>query len=205
MKESLRPVVVLTGICVVCASLLSFANQSLGPRVEQQTDLYVRGPALARLFDLPAGELLDNKVTVTIDDIAYPIFFRTKDEHVAGLAVETTGRGGYGGDVVLLIGIDLAEDRLLGMEVVSHSETPGLGARIEEEAFRQQWQGLPAMAPVGLQGGNGSIDAISGATVTSRAVVDGTNRIVDLMVSHKDLVLAAIEAGKDMAQEEPEP
>jgi len=197
MKESLRPVVVLTAICVVCAALLAFAQQSLGPRVEQQTDLYVRGPALARLFQLPAEELLDNKVTVTIDEVAYPIFFKRDGKQVAGLAVETTGRGGYGGDVVLLIGIDLAQDRLLGMEVVSHSETPGLGARVEDETFRRQWQGLPLAEPVRLRTDGGAIDAISGASITSSAVVDGTNRIVDLMVSHKDAVLAAIEARDD--------
>lgn len=193
MKDSLRPVVVLTVICVVCAALLAFANQSLGPRVTQQTDLYVRGPALARLFDLPAEEMLGNKVTVTIEDVAYPIFFNRDGERVAGVAVETIGRGGYGGDVVLLIGIDLAEDRLLGMEVVSHSETPGLGARVQEESFRRQWQGLSVVEPVGLRSDGGTIDAISGASITSRAVVFGTNRIVDLIVSHKDAVLAAIE------------
>ena len=54
MRESLRPVLVLTAICVACSALLAFAHHSLGPRVEQQTDLFVRGPALSRLFGQPA-------------------------------------------------------------------------------------------------------------------------------------------------------
>lgn len=192
MPESVRPVVVLTTICVVCAALLASAQHNLGPRVERQTDLYVRGPALARLFQRSAEEVLSNKVTVSVGDVAFPVFFLVEDGKVTRLAVETTGRGGYGGDLVLLIGIDLVEDQFLGMEVVSHSETPGLGARVEEPSFRNQWVSLPATEEVRASSDGGQVDALTGASVTLRAVLDGTNRLVELLISHRDAVLEAI-------------
>lgn len=193
MKETVRPIVVLTTICVTCAALLAFAQQTLGPRVEQQTDLYIRGPALERLFDQPAEEVLSNRANFSVEGVNYPLFFTTEGDQVTALAVEIAGQGGYGGDVVMLLGIDPVTEQFLGMEVVSHSETPGLGARIEEQSFRNQWVGLSVMERVELTSRGGTIDGITGATITSAAVVDGTNRLVDFILSHEGTLDMTVE------------
>lgn len=194
MSASLRPTVVLTVICVVCASLLAGAQSQLGERVERQIDLFVRGPALERLFDVPAAEILNNKVIVSVGGVTYPVFYLLDGDEPVRLAIEATGAGGHGGDIVMLIGIDLDTESLLGMDVVSHSETPGLGARIVEPAFRSQWEGLAAAEPVALAAEGGAIDALTGATITSRAALRGTNRVVELIASHRDQLLEAIAA-----------
>ena len=194
MNESLRPTLVLTTICVVCGGLLAGTQSQLGERVERQVDLFVRGPALERLFELPAEEVLSRKAVVSIEGSLYPVFYQVEGDDVTRLAIEAVGTGGHGGDIVMLFGMDLRDDTFLGMEVVSHSETPGLGSLIIEPSFRSQWEGLSTMQPVALTADGGSIDALTGATITSRAAVNGTNHAVDLMVSHGSDIMDSIAA-----------
>lgn len=194
MSEITRMVVVLSLIAGVCSAALTSANYLLDPYVNKQTDYFVRGPALERLFGTPAEEVLGNKVVITDELGDVPVFFVKENNEVSRLAVEAIGRGGYGGDLVIMIGIDLVNDRLTGMETVSHSETPGLGARIEEPGFRRQWQGLPLNQPVAITADGGTIDAISGASTTSRAAASGTNVVLDFVRGNKDEILAQIAA-----------
>lgn len=192
MSEILRMVVVLSLIAGICAAALTAANTQLGPQIEKQTDFYVRGPALENLFGQPAQEVMGNKVVLDVNGVAVPVFYTRAGEAVSALAVEATGKGGYGGDIKLMVGIDLVNERQTGMEVVSHSETPGLGARIVEPAFRRQWQGLPIDAPLALTRDGGNIDAISGASSTSLAAVNGTNEVLDFVREHKDEIVKMI-------------
>lgn len=192
MSEILRMVIVLSLITGVCSAALTSANVLLSPYMDKQTDLHVRGPALERLFGKPAEELLENKVTVRTEGVDVPVFFTRDGEMISTLAIEAVGKGGYGGDLKILVGIDLQNNTQIGMEVVSHSETPGLGARIEEPGFRSQWIGLPLDKPATLAANGGTIDAISGATNTSRAAVNGTNEIITFIRDHKDEVLRLI-------------
>lgn len=194
MSELTRMVVVLTLIAGVCSAALTSANYLLEPFVSRQTDYYVRGPALERLFNKPAEEVLPNKIEVSVDDEVVPVFFIKNEDTVSRLAVETTGKGGYGGDLLLMIGVDLVEERLTGMEAVNHSETPGLGARIDEIGFRRQWDGLPIDQDIAISADGGVIDAISGASVTSRAAARGTNQVLHFINDYKDEILEKIEA-----------
>ncbi|TKB27542.1 FMN-binding protein [Desulfopila sp. IMCC35006] len=192
MSEIIRMVVVLSVIAGFSAAALTTANIQLGPRVDAQIDLYVRGPALERLFHKPAKDVLGNKVVIDVDGVGIPVFYTLQDKVVSTLAIEAIGKGGFGGDLKLMVGIDLIKERQTGIEVVSHSETPGLGARIVEIAFRRQWQGLPIDTPVALTADGGAIDAISGASTTSRAAVNGTNSALDFVRERKAEILKLI-------------
>lgn len=192
MRDILRLVVVLTLICAVTAGALSALKVTLAPKIERQNDFYVRGPALENLFGKPADDLLSNKINYIIDDQTYPVFYTKDNSGVTGLAIEAPGHGGYDGDVYIMIGINLEKNSLMGMEVVRHSETPGVGSQIEKESFRKQWSGKPVKENYALRGSGGEIDAISGATYSSRAVVDGTNRILELIQNHKDDIINQI-------------
>lgn len=192
MSDIIRMVVVLSLIAGVCSAALTVANIQLGPQIEKQTDLYVRGPALERLFGKPAEEVLGNKVIIQAGDQEIPVFFTRDGQTVSTLAIEATGKGGYGGDLKIMVSIDLGAANMTGMEVVSHSETPGLGARIEEATFRRQWKGLPVGENMALSGEGGTIDAISGATTTSAAAVRGTNEALLFVRDHKDEILRTI-------------
>ena len=79
----------------------------------------------------------------------------------------------YGGEINMTVGIDTGNS-VKGLEIVSHSETAGLGARIDEPAFRQGFNGITEEAVIG-----GNVDAISGATISSKAVAAGVNAALD--------------------------
>jgi H+/Na+-translocating ferredoxin:NAD+ oxidoreductase subunit G len=192
MGEIIRLVVVLGAICSFSAGTLAYVRTSLAPRIEMQEDFYVRGPALERLFQQPALEMLSEKLTYTVSDTNYPVFYRRAGGEVTGMAIEAVGRGGYGGDIVFMIGLDPTQDKVIGVEIVSHSETPGVGAKVELESFREQWKGLILNEPVGLISEGGQLDAITGATYSSNAMVDGTNRVAGLLQSHKEEILSLI-------------
>ncbi|MBD3220493.1 RnfABCDGE type electron transport complex subunit G [bacterium] len=193
MREIGRLILVLGLIGVGSATSLAWVRATLAERIEQQEDLYVRGPALSRLFSRPADELLANKVKISTDSAEYPVFYLQEGGELSGLAVQAAGQGGYGGDIVMMVGIDVQEDELVGVEVVSHSETPGVGAKVEKADFRSQWEDLTATEHVQLRSAGGSIDAISGATFSSQAMVNGTNQVVDLLRDHRDEILARID------------
>jgi electron transport complex protein RnfG len=190
MREIIRLVVVLTLICAITAGALQALRVQLEPRIEMQEDLNIRGPALASLFGRPASELLPNKVIFHTDEADYPIFYLKDGSDVSSLAIEAAGKGGYGGDVSIMIGVDLKTNRTLGMEIIKHAETPGVGSRVEKESFRKQWQKLDASEEVKL---GKQIAAISGATYSSRATINATNQIIDRIRDNKDAILALIQ------------
>lgn len=79
--------------------------------------------------------------------------------------------GGFGGAIDMMVGID-TEGKVVGISVISHSETASLGANCTREDFRNQFIGTDAPA---LTKDGGTIEALTGATVTSRAVTKGVN------------------------------
>ena len=94
-----------------------------------------------------------------------------------GYAVEVTPTTGFNGAITMMVGID-TEGKILGISVVSQTETAGLGAvcAAKTEAgqnFRGDFAGLSGTVAVDKDGGE--VDAITGATITSRAVCDGVN------------------------------
>ena len=93
-----------------------------------------------------------------------------------GYAVQVAPAG-FDGAITMMVGIDL-EGKVLGISVIKQTETAGLGAvcaaaNSAGEAFRNQFIGLSGVLSVTKDGG--TIDAITGATITSRAVVQGIN------------------------------
>ena len=95
----------------------------------------------------------------------------------SGYAVEVTPTTGFNGAITMMVGID-TEGKVLGISVVSQTETAGLGAvcAAKTEAgqvFRGNFVGLSGEVAVDKDGGE--VDSITGATITSRAICDGVN------------------------------
>ncbi|UCD32142.1 MAG: FMN-binding protein, partial [Desulfobacterales bacterium] len=86
------------------------------------------------------------------------------------VAFESFGKG-YGGEVGLMVGVDLDNDKIIGVGVTTHSETPGLGAQAKDDpTFVSQFKGFAIAEPAKVTTDGGKINAMSGATITSRAV-----------------------------------
>ena len=97
-----------------------------------------------------------------------------------GYALEVTP-GGFDNTITMMVGVDF-EGKVLGISVISHTETAGLGAvaaakTTAGEAFRSQFVGQSGSVAVTKDGG--AMDAITGATITSRAICAGINAALD--------------------------
>lgn len=95
----------------------------------------------------------------------------------------TTAASGYGGSVGVMTGIG-SDGKVTGVVVLSHSETPGLGANAEKDTFRQQYidkavAGEHYAVIKSGTAGDGQILAMSGATITSDAVTNAVNMAMD--------------------------
>ena len=102
-----------------------------------------------------------------------------KGEAVTGTAVETVSHKGFGGDVQLLVGFD-AEGKIHNTAVLSIKETPGLGSNMTNPKFKDQVNGKnPAAFKLSVKKDGGDVDAITAATISSRAFLDAVGKAVE--------------------------
>jgi electron transport complex protein RnfG len=111
------------------------------------------------------------------------------------VAMEGFGKG-YGGDIGVIVAINVENGQIMGVGVTTHSETPGLGARAKEDpSFTAQFNGLPIEGePFKVKGDGGKIDALSGATVTSRGVCGAVNSAVETYRRLKPSIMEKLKA-----------
>ncbi len=170
MGEMIKMVVVLTVLSLVSGGLLSFVQGKTKPLIDDQVIKLVKGPALKKIFEGSSNDTLADRFIIGEGKEALEVFVAKYDGKVKAIAFETAGKG-YGGDVGLLVAVDLAEDKIFGVGVTEMQETAGLGARAKEDpAFVEQFKGLSIMEPVGVSDAPQTINALSGATITSKAV-----------------------------------
>lgn len=101
-----------------------------------------------------------------------------QDGNPAGV-VYTLSPYGYDGRITFMAGFDLASRQVTGVRILSHTETPGLGANITQESFLQRFEGAPADDALEVVKGKAAsasqIQAVTAATVSSNAVANGVN------------------------------
>ena len=105
-----------------------------------------------------------------------------KDGNVIGWVMTLTSPKGYGGDIKIAVGIT-KDGSLTGMTVISMGETPGLGAKCTGRDFQSQFAGITAKNITSTKTGKSAdneIDAISGATFTTTAIVQAVNAGLEL-------------------------
>ena len=98
-----------------------------------------------------------------------------KEGNVIGLAYVAEGAG-FQGRIKLMIGVDIKSKRITEYKVLEHQETPGLGARINEAGFKQQFSQKTWTDPFKVKD---DIEAITGATISSRAVTELIKKSLD--------------------------
>ena len=106
---------------------------------------------------------------------------------VLGVAVKGSARG-YAGPVEVIVGID-SKGIITRIEILSHRETPGLGARITENFFLNRFKRKQLGNEIKVKEDGGDIDAITGATISSRAVSEGVEAALALFSSEKNEIL----------------
>lgn len=121
------------------------------------------------------------------------IYFAKKDGNVSAYAYETTAPDGYSGNIRLLVGLD-PKGEVLGVRVIEHHETPGLGDKIERRishwilGFTNQQINEHNLSEWAVKKDGGKFDQFSGATITPRAVVNQTKRSALIMLNNRALL-----------------
>ena len=163
-SKRLYSVVFLTLVVLISVSLLLWINSFTSVVVEAQNDAKIKNILESIFPDLTEFEESGE------------IFIVYEGDNIAGYTFTVAGNG-YGGPISILVGMN-SDYTLRDMEVLSHTETPGLGSKITEELFTEQFAGL-RVDEIVLSKDGGKIDAITGATISSRAV---TEAIQDRMI-----------------------
>ena len=187
-------IVVLTIIAAVMGTALSLVERITREPIEYSKLRFVKGPAVLSVFtDYDNDPIKDFKKDLMLDqNITKSIFPAKKGGKCFAIAFEVTGEG-YGGSLGIMIGIDLKSGDLTGMRVMTHSETPGLGARATEPAFYKQFSGL-GIQDVALSDEGGKINAISGASITSQGVVEAIKEGLSLFDRNREKIMSAFES-----------
>ncbi|MDR7870840.1 MAG: FMN-binding protein [Tissierellaceae bacterium] len=180
-KSFIYPIVFMSVITAIFTFVLAYLNYSTADRIEflQDTDLRKK---LLYVFDIPTPsddpediEAVFNKHIQEDKSTEPPIYYTVENDKITGYAIPADGAGLWG-SIDAYVGISSDYTKILGLEFIQHSETPGLGGRISEPEFLEQFRGLDISSPINGEyiiynpAPGGNIDAISGATLTSQSV-----------------------------------
>ncbi len=163
-EDFLRPVVTLVVICVVTSALLAYTNGVTAPIIEENT---IRIANETRTALLPEAEGAFTEVEVDVENVteAYAA------DNGAGYVISAAAKG-YGGDVPVMVAFS-ADGEIVAVKFLDNDETPGLGQKVKDAAFQDQFAGRAA-SEMTLS----DIDGLSGATFSTNGALNGVNAAI---------------------------
>jgi H+/Na+-translocating ferredoxin:NAD+ oxidoreductase subunit G len=173
MRELIKMVVVLTVLSAFSGGLLASLRNGTKDKIEYQQLKFVKGPAILDIFKGATNNPIVDRFKLQDGNVERSFFVGKLDGKTDTVAFESFGKG-FGGDIGLMVGVNLNTDKILGVGVTTLSETPGVGSRAKTDPdFAAQFAGRPLMETFKVKADGGKVDALSGATVTSRGVAAG--------------------------------
>jgi len=174
LRDLIKMVVVLLVICTTSGVVLSYVNEATKAPREYQYIKFVQEPSIkAVLSDYdndPVKERL--KLVLGEDEAGNPIeivVFPAKKGGATQAIAYSAAAKGYHDLIEVMVGVG-PEGKLNGISIMTHTETPGLGARIVEPEFTDQFAGLD-LETTKLSAEGGKVDALSGATFSTVGVI----------------------------------
>ena len=169
-KEFIKLSAILCVITLVAALLLACVNNITAPRIEIASKEASQNAMKTILKEAESFEKADDYITRGL-----------KGNELVGYCVNVCAKG-FGGDIEIMVGIG-ADGKVKGIEILSHSETAGLGAKATGTDFKNQFKGKnPYLTVVKKEThSDDEITAITGATVTSRAVSDAVKTAYEMV------------------------
>ncbi len=167
-KTVVAPALILCAICFCVAGLLALTNELTKDKIAQ---VALETAASSRMIVMPTADVFEE------NDEYYTAL---NGSEVVGYVFSTSSNG-YGGAVEVMTGIDL-DGNITGVVILSQNETPGLGANCENESFLSQFLQKATEIEVvkNVTAGDGEIEAMTGATITSDAVTNAVNEAVEI-------------------------
>lgn len=169
--DILKPTIVLTLICLVTSALLAYTNYLTAPVIENNNIQAANATKAVVLADA------ENFADETKGDISYSVGTDASGA-VMGYVFTTTAKS-YGGEISVMVGIK-ADGTVSGVELLSINDTPGLGMNAKNPDFLEQFVGkIKGIAVNKNNPAENEIKALTGATVTSKAVTAAVNTALD--------------------------
>ncbi len=186
-----RMLTVLTAVCLLSGALLATIHSvTAAPMTEAATR--ARTEAIAQVLPEFNNNPVEEATAVEIKGQPKPftIYPATMNGSFTGAAVESYSMDGFSGEITAIYGFDSA-GKITGYHVMSHSETPGLGAKMEEWFRMDQGHrsviGLdPAKTDLRVSKDGGDIDGITAATISSRAFLGALNEAYEAFLKYKN-------------------
>ncbi len=167
-------VIVMTFVALISALALSFtfsATKARRDQVKLKKTLKALENVLPEFDNDPASEKYTISSTPGLE--YYPA---KQNGQLVGVAVKTYSDNGFSDQIWLLVGFDI-DKHITNIEVLSQRETPGLGTRMEEAHFKEQFFGKnPQTFRLEVKKRGGDVDALTAATITTRAFCDAVQR-----------------------------
>ena len=179
---------------------LAGVQAALGPKIEankiketmEKVPEVVLGLEAAQKLAASGESLTIQPKVVEVDKKGKKKFYtvyeaRFQDDSLAGWVAKAGGQG-YADKIELLVGIDALAENITGLFILDQKETPGLGNKVSDSDWRAQFVDKPATSPLVVvkdkSKGPSNIDAVSGATISSRSVCGIINQtIADIRTS----------------------
>ena len=169
MKKILQLILSLTLISAVCAAVLAIVNNATKERIANLATLKANNAARAVLpASVKAIEPVKDPADASLT--AFIGYADDANTQIAGYAVPGLTAKGYGGNIRLMVGLN-PDRTVISYQVLAAAETPGLGSNLTTPAFISRFKDQPA-ASVKVTKDGGKIEALTSATITSRAVCD---------------------------------
>ena len=193
-KKIIAPVMFMLLITILYTSVLAFINESTKSIINEQEQLRIKRSVLyvLNMESTGSGDEINQRFDelITVRDVNGTLVYKRLENGVAtGYALAYTGKGLWG-SISGYIGFSPDFSSVLGVDFVSHSETPGLGGRIDEPWFKEQFREIPVddLETIVIKPSDGgNIDGITGATLTTKAVVNIVNQfIIDTLAFAKE-------------------
>lgn len=169
--KRLVPVVILAAICLIAALLLSITNNATAPVIAANTVTAAEN-ARKMMFET-ADEFVPIDVPTEYETGIDEIYAANTAGELQGYIVGAHSKG-YGGSLPIIVSFD-KKGTIINVVIQSNSETPGLGKKVEEKIFTQQFAGARTTVT--------KMDAVTGATISSKSVLSSVNRAVDIVAT----------------------
>lgn len=195
MNDRLRYVLVLTLITALSGLVLGTTErctrQPITEQYRHQQQQALRA-VLPEVDNAPDRDAVTPAIQASAGAPSSPTtYYRGRRRgQIVGIAFQVVAGNGYAGPIRMMVGVTPAGE-LLGLEILQQNETPGLGNRVEEEGFRSQFMGKGrADSRWKVTKDGGDFDQISGATISSRAVVEALSAGLEGYLNHRAIILA---------------
>ncbi|MDT8443112.1 MAG: RnfABCDGE type electron transport complex subunit G [Desulfuromonadales bacterium] len=201
MKGMLRLVLALTLITVSAGLILSLVEAMTREPIAEQRRLETLRALQAVL---PPADNSPDQDTVPLvtgqdkrgRDVTRTFYRGRQGRTLTGVAFQVTAADGYSGNINIMVGVD-PSGTVVGIEILSHNETPGLGDKIEQPEFKQMFAGKNLdNADWRVKKDGGEFDQITGATISPRAVVGAVHKGLEFFRDHRAEILTDIQGEK---------